>query len=377
MGSVATLPTVGVKCDFHSKEALPVTPEQVSKEWLSFALGSKTKDAVVVQEIMGTAGKILFKLTYEDNDGSAPTEICLKGGFNPALVQAHPTINDTYRREAEFFYYIAPLVQMRLPKPWYCGSDVVTGQGLVIMDDLAAQGCTFGVASETWTVERVQAGVEQLAILHALTWNATEAQYPWIYQKNALGANPLQGMIVSLMSAPAWESRFAEGEQPPVPESMTDRKRMLAAWKTLWRTVDPRFTCVVHGDCHVGNTFITPTGEPSFIDWQVAHVNSAFHDIGYFISGSLTVEDRRKSETALLDHYLKTLADLGGPKLERAEIWDEYRKQLLHGFAWALTDPRMQPKDIIFSMSERHATAIVDHGSLELLELSPEYVKEE
>lgn len=40
----------------------------------------------------------------------------------------------------------------------------------------------------------------------------------------------------------------------------------------------------------------------------------------------------------------------------------------MQGFAWALAGPMMQPKEIVDAISERHCTAILDHGTLELLE---------
>ncbi|KAH8660211.1 kinase-like domain-containing protein [Xylariales sp. PMI_506] len=381
--SLATIlsPADAIKGDFNSQKALPISPEEVTKEWLSEALGFPVREVETVREIIGTAGKLLLRITYENAEeaesAGLPTDICLKGGFNPALTQAIPTLNETYRREAEFYYHIAPYVKMRLPRVWYCGSDMVTGQGLAAMANLEVRGCTFGSPTEPWPVERVHAGVEQLAALHAKTMGAKKEDYPWLYQSNILGENVMQGMILSLLSEPTWNVRFnTEGERPPVPESMVDRERMTAAWKTLWRTADPKFLCVAHGDSHIGNTFITPEGEPGFIDWQGLHACSALHDVAYFISGSLTVEDRREHEVRLLEHYIKRLGELGGPKFTREEVWDEYRKQLLHGFAWALTDPRMQSRENIFVMSERHATAIQDHKSLELLESLPEYKRE-
>ncbi|KAK8051173.1 hypothetical protein PG993_002558 [Apiospora rasikravindrae] len=333
-----------IRGTLNSDEPLPVSPDQVTVEWCSKALGFAVKEFTTIETIHGTASKILIGLkTSSSNGGTAdpkPDQICVKGGFDPAIIAIYPGLNAIYRREAEFYYYIAPLVAMRLPKAW-----------LHLRDPL-----------EPWPVSRVRAGVEQLAALHAATWSKTAQDFPWLASGSALPA-----VILALLEPEAWARRYAEGERPPVPDEMLDRERMRQAFQKLWSVTDPRYNCLVHGDAHIGNTYITAAGEPGFIDWQGLAVGSAFDDVPYFITGALTVQDRREHEVGLVEHYLDSLAALGGPRLRREEVWDEYRRHMMHGFVWALTDPHMQPKDVIFAMVERYTAAMVDHGTLALL----------
>ncbi|KAK7957006.1 uncharacterized protein PG986_006228 [Apiospora aurea] len=350
-----------IRGNLNFNEALPVTVD-----WCSKALGFVIKEFTTIETIHGTASKILIGVkACSGNDNTAdprPDQICVKGGFDPNITAIYPGLNAIYRREAEFYYYIAPLVTMRLPKAWYCGSDTVSGQGIVFMDDLRSTGCTFGNPLDPWPVARVRAGVEQLAALHAATWSKTAQVYPWLSSGSALPA-----VILALLEPEAWARRYAEGERPPIPAEMLDRERMRRAFQKLWSVTDPRYNCLVHGDAHIGNTYITAAGEPGFIDWQGLAVGSAFDDVPYFIAGALTVRDRREHEVGLVEHYLDTLSELGGPRLRREEVWDEYRGHTMHGFVWALTDPHMQPKDVIFATVERYTVAMVDHGTLDLL----------
>ncbi|KAK1751203.1 hypothetical protein QBC47DRAFT_417616 [Echria macrotheca] len=368
-------PPPGPKGALDSSDALPVVVDNVTPAWFSKILGRPVGSAELVEPIHGTASKLLYKLAYEDSSDAStlPTHVCVKGGFNPALVKLHPALNAVYRREAEFFYYIAPIVPMRLPPVWYCGSDTVSGQGIVVLDDLKAKRYTFGNPLNAWPVSRVRAGVEQLALLHARTWGAEPAKFPWL--KEGLS---LREVILSMMVESEWAKRFYDAVAcpPSVPEHMKDRLRIIRAFKTLWRTTNPAHVAVAHGDAHVGNTFVTPAGEPGFLDWQGLHANSFLHDVTYFITGALTIEDRRASEVELFEHYLAALHAAGGPKLARKDVWDEYRKHHLHGFAWALTPPAMQPKEQVDIMTARHCAAIADHQSLELLESLLEYVTE-
>lgn len=357
-----------------SKEPLPLVTEELTAVWFSKVLGQQVKEVTVVEAMHGTASKILVKLGLENVDANgsseAPTEVCVKGGFSPELLKLHPSLFAVYRLEAEFYYYLAPALDMRLPKSWYNGTDVVSGQGIVLLEDLKAKGYSFGDPLEAWSVDRVRSGVSELATLHAKTWGAKPEDFPWFNPEISL-----RDVISSMLCQSEWDKRFLGDARPPVPDYLADRERIIAAYKTLWTTTDSKLYCIVHGDTHIGNTFITPAGEPGFLDWQGMHSGSALHDIAYFIAGSLTIEDRRKHEDELFQHYLDCLHKAGAPKFERADVWEEYRKHHLHGFAWALTGPMMQTKERVDIMSERHCAAIVDHKSLELLESLPGHGK--
>ncbi|KAI1658127.1 kinase-like domain-containing protein [Daldinia decipiens] len=361
-----------------SSDPLPVKTEEITAEWCSKITGQKVKSVTIVKEIHSTSSKILIDLTYEDdvNTAEVPTQACVKGGFNTALIALHPGLAWTYRREAEFYYYLRPILSMNLPKVWYSGTNQVSGQGLVVMSNLAAEGCDFGEPLKPWPADRVRAGVEQLAALHSETWGVSEERFPWLSGDKAIGGSPLQGMILSLISPPAWDLRFNASAPPPLPKAVANRERLERAFKTMWATENPKLKCIIHGDAHIGNTFIRPDGQPGFIDWQAPYAGVNLHDVSYFITGVMTIEERRKHETDLIKHYLKVLHEGGGPKFDLEDIWDDYRKHTLHGLAWALTAPGMQPDENVFAMTERHSAAVEDHKTLELLESLPEYVKE-
>lgn len=81
-----------------------------------------------------------------------------------------------------------------------------------------------------------------------------------------MGGNPLQAMVSSLLQPGPWEVRFKISAAPPLPESIANRERLERAFRTMWATENAQLRCVIHGDSHIGSTFITADGRPGFID---------------------------------------------------------------------------------------------------------------
>lgn len=376
----------------RASDPLPLVVEDITSAWLSKILKVKVETFRIQEVIHGSASKVLVEVTYATKSGDIPpTRLCVKGGFNPQLLEMLPTLFAVYRLEAQFYHHIAPQIPgLYLIPSYWAGVDHPSGkgQGIIVLRDVKAEGYTFGDPLQTWPVERVRAALSQLAALHASTWGAKQANLPWVPREFGM-----RDVITGMMSPESWDARFADpAVRPPIPETFWgDRPRIVKCLETLWATTDGKMVCMVHGDTQVGNTFIDTNGQPGFLDWQCIHVNSAAHDVTYFMTGALTVQDRRDHERELYGFYLSELHRVGGPQFDVEEVWDvshsiilntiqifsrivmlnfyqEYRKYQMQGFAWALAGPMMQPKEIVDAISERHCTAILDHQSIELLE---------
>lgn len=148
---------------------------------------------------------------------------------------------------------------------------------------------------------------------------------------------------------------------------------MMPVLKKHFKSWNPKFQCLVHGEPHLGNMWIYK-GAPRFLDWQGIQVGSAIGDVAYFASGSLTVEDRRAHEMRILDHYLSALHRFGGPSLSSKDedVMVEYHKFMLAGYGWFMAPYELQSEARVRVMSERHSAAVVDHKTVELVESMPD-----
>jgi hypothetical protein len=343
---------------------LPILPEDVTAEWLSKILERKIRSIVLERTIPGTATKLFVTVVHENDDyqDRLPTQLCIKGGFDLKFMQMMPWIVMIYQRECDFYNHVAPKLEtMELPRCWWAGHNAT--QAILVMDDLHALGYSFGNPAETWTVTRVLAGVEQLAALHAKTWHVQAADYPWL-------TSDYDQAILTLMET--YGTVVKGSDRPKIQDYLEDQQRVTAVLKKHYALRNPKFRCLLHGDSHTGNTYLVG-GAPRFLDWQMVHIGSAFHDLAYFIGAALTVEDRRAQEWDIVEHYLRTLQKSGVKSLFTSEeVMNEYKKSFLSGIGWIMCPYEMQVKECVYPMALRYAAALHDHKVLELVESLPE-----
>jgi hypothetical protein len=331
-----------------------MTPDDFTAEWFSTALDTTVTDAEIEHIIWGTATKVLMKLSYAEAT-DLPGSVCVKGGFDEKLQGFG--VETAYAIETNFFADVAPTLAAPLPRCLYARD------GIVILEDLAAAGATFGDPLEPWSADRVAAALEVQAAWHRETWALATGPVASL----SVGAGAVRSAAGVLLGPDHWSATFAGGAAPRIPAEIDDRERVLDGFHRLWERDGAGPLALAHGDAHIGNTYIDVGGRPGFLDWQGVCRAPVFYDVAYFIGGSLEPEDRRASERELVSHYLKALGAGDGPVVDADEAWRDYRRYTLHGFLWVVTPPVMQPAEKVKAMGERHAAAIADHDSLGLL----------
>ena len=109
-------------------------------------------------------------------------------------------------------------------------------------------------------------------------------------------------------------------------------------WVSYVATVADGPPTLLHGDAHIGNTYVLPDDTVGFLDWQVVRRGNHCLDLGYFLQGAISVADRQAHEADLVAHYHQSL-DL--PDDERPDldaVWLRYRASVAHGLTlWLAT----------------------------------------
>jgi aminoglycoside phosphotransferase (APT) family kinase protein len=330
--------------------------EALSPTFLTLALGVPVHGVTVVESLGGVATKVRFRI---DTDPGACADYCMKGLLgNEAPQPGHVRIT---RTEAGFYRDLAPRAGVAVPVCRYAGIDPVVGNGLVVMEDVVAQGGRFLSALEPYSVEEARSSLDELATLHATHWGApVRASPPWL-------RNRLADLAETPLRSPEELQKLLDDERgDPLPGELRDARRLTAALRALALRTANRPQALVHGDAHAGNIYVL-AGRTALIDWQLLQRSHWSIDVAYHIGAALSVEVRRQAERELLDHYLDRLAGLGVPDVPAREAaWRDYRAGVTYGlYLWGST--RKVPPPVIHEFCLRLGTAVADLDSLALL----------
>jgi len=354
------------------RETLPRALEAVTRDWLTGVLANRTPGLVVndmeIVEIRNghtTKMRVKLDLNATGRASGLPEHVCLKSNWSGAFENV-----DIHALEARFYHYIPQVMDLAIPKSYFADWDPgPTGQGMVILEDLALAGGSFGQSTDHMGVEGVARGLAEYAVIHGKSWDHPALErFAWLPKSME---TPIDYDQLELMWSWA-EKNIAKPEyQALLPRWLHDRpeefKRLFHALGTYERA-QPGPYSICHGDSHQGNSYLRPDGTRIRMDWQLARKGRPWRDIAYFIIGSLTIAERRANERDLLGQYREHLVAAGAvgvPPLD--SIWDAYRRWAIYGCqAWIANMDEWGQKG--YPMNERFFTALEDLETVRLLD---------
>lgn len=337
---------------------------EVTAEWMTAALAGRHPGAVVDQVRLGpvddgTNARARATLAYVRGDGPPAVFVKRSGRLVPRLALLALRALATEARLAASGV-VLPLPH---PRPYAGGVDAARLGTVVVMEDVTVPGGMPHDAVSPLSVQAVSSGLAGLARLHV--------------------AFPATGLPEALGFVRPWRLSSAWGQVSVVSLARGMRRlRHLGAGDVLPAGLDPgrlgrQFAAsarlaatgpqsLLHGDPHPGNTYSLAGGGTGFLDWQLARIGHWSHDVGYFLAGSLCVEDRRAADRALLAEYVDAAGRAGGMVPTWGEAWSRYRATPAFGLAtWlhTLSFGRLQPVDACLATIARFAAAYADLGT--------------
>lgn len=340
---------------------LPLSVDDISAEWLAHALSSAGRDvgieeAEINSVIWGTATKVLLSVTYTQHGAGLPRQLCLKGGFTPEMRQK---MNSIYQAEALFYRDMAPRLSAGLPSCYFADFDEITGQAVIIMNDLRDQDAQFLGPGESLTPEQAASGLAFLADLHAQDTSG-----------ESLTGSPqnLRKLAYTVVLTPeTWSAGMAANNSDLVRDALHDRDHYLRSLTQLWKLEDASPVCLTHGDANATNVFVSEGSFVTFIDWQFVAKSDWAHDVAFFLISTLSSSARRDHELELLHRYMTKRAELGAPVGTWERAWKQYRQHAVYGLIYAVTPDELQPNAVRAPIAERFADAVLQHQAYDLL----------
>jgi hypothetical protein len=338
---------------------VPDSLEQaLSPRWLTAALQPRFPGIEIVAVVPGpvvdrisTNARFVIECANGVPDGLSPA-LCVKGYFN----EIGRTARYVGAPEAGFYRDLAATTGVRTLRSVYADIDPATRHGVVITEDVVAQGGTFLDGNSPYTPDQTAQTLTEFARLHAATWaDPRYADTEWLA--------PRLGRVLDVWGLSTTLDIVGRNYQGPngkgIPDEVRDAQRLIEAYRGLASTGSGPW-CVIHGDAHVGNLYLDAAGAASLVDWQLVQRGRWYFDVGYHIASTLTVPERRRSERDLLRHYLDALASHGVTPPPWNEAWPAIAGGMLHGFfLWSITT-KVQPA-VIATLLHRLGTAVADH----------------
>ncbi|MFM9852531.1 MAG: aminoglycoside phosphotransferase family protein [Sphingomonadaceae bacterium] len=346
------------------------TPQDISPDWVSALWQARGLDARVTDiayEPIGTGqvgATYRFTLTYAGDCGAAPATIVGKFPSNDPLSRETGKSHMTYIRESRFYQQFAGTKPLPVPHHHFIAFDEDSHAFALIMDDLprhrAGNQLSFPTPDET------KAAIRAAAAIHAAWWGDPRLdRLEWL---NGTKAVPPPLDLEALYTAfwPAFCDRYGERVTP----SMKQVGDAFFGHINAWATDLGGARCLTHNDFRPDNMLydLSNADQPIVIvDWQTTGVGHGTGDIAYYMGTALDSATRRDCEAMLFALYCDELEAQGVERLNRGELWDDYRRAAFGGFLMGVTASIVVEQtdrgDAMFlTMCERSAAMVSDHG---------------
>lgn len=339
--------------------SIPQGWDGITPGWMTAALAGHHPGAVVdgVRVALrddGTNKRARLELSY--SAGSGPATVFAKA-VDPDHADLVALTSGLYHEPRLFSSGV--VLPLDHPMVYAALIDEERKDFLMIMEDVVVRGADPRDSTRPMTVEQVANGVRGLARLHSAYWGdrLTDNQaLDWVEPFVAFAGMqyaPLHIARERLGDTVAAEILALDGEQ-----------LFIDIWARYIGTLTTTPQTLLHGDPHIGNTYVLPDDDVGFLDWQMVRRGNWSLDLGYFLQGALTIEDRRRSERDLLEEYHDALTLPAAEMPSAHDVLLGYRASVAHGLAiWMATlsgGDAWQSPAICVALAQRYAAAFID-----------------
>ena len=352
-------------------EPLPRHLDDVTPEWLTRLLAQRWPGIVVhsfdeIECKNSHTTKLRVRLHLNDVGIAAgiQQQVCLKANWSGMKT------GEITEREARFYGLMRDSLDCPIPHSYFADWDTDgSGNGIVMMEDLAISPGRFGLSGDQLGVDGVAAGLETLAHVHGILWNDPRlTTYDWLAHSMGTGNDTEQVIqywhyIQFNLADPEYRAVVPQWVYD-TPELMNHALDELSAWELG----QPGPRCLVHGDAHQGNSFLRADGQRIWVDWQLVRRGTPFRDVSYFIVSSLTVDERRAHDRDLVELYRQHLLATGAQGVPSSdEAWQQFIRWPAYGTQAWLGNINMWGQSSGAAMVQRHFAASEDYDTVGLL----------
>lgn len=309
----------------------PREPTDVTKEWVSSALGASTGNVVSsialeqFGEEMGASAVVCRANITWQHAGDLPGSIVVKFASAKEEHREFAKNMGTYLKEVRFYQNFDAELLLPIPNVYFAEIDEPSGQFLIVMEDLADARMTAWFSEH---VNDVEIALVALAGVHAKYWNdETLSDYSWLGRSDDVDqCNQYRNLLEQLL--PPAKEHFAN--------LLSDYSwAALDAWLENWDTVRLATSqgdkTLVHREADMRQMFFPTSKINRFVlfDWQSPEIGWGAMDVCRMMVTSLSLEVRRRREIALVELYATKLRENGIHNLSDETLWHQIKLSLL------------------------------------------------
>ena len=353
----------------------PSTIDDVSADWLTGVLQGSGFDGAqitdlqveVIGEGVGIMGLLYrVKLSYSESSAKeVPQSVVIKVPSPHEQTRHIARAFMFYGKEIGFYRDAAKDTPLETPRCYAAHHDPESDDFVLVLEDL--DGMEVISQLDGCLIDKAEIAIEALARHHAAFWESERfsEDLAWL----PFGWDVPFPQAIAQGFSQAWPTCMEM-----FPNGVSERikkvgEKFPTVTSEMMELADSPVT-LAHGDFRLDNLFFQ-NEDLKVIDWQICIKTVGGYDVGYFLSQSLTIEDRRNHERDLLDKYRKTLSEIG-LDYPQDRLMEDYRRSVLFCLAYpvqasaaALVNERAV--QLVTEMFARVSTAIEDLNADEFL----------
>lgn len=354
---------------------VPANGRSLTNEWLTDVLCGGVPDAEVIAwhspgGSSGTSERAALRVEYNQAGRAAnlPTQLYTKSSdsFQQRMMLGAARFLDG---ETQFYLTYRPKVDMEAPQGYWGGVDPASWRSLVIIENITeTKGAHFIDANEPLTRTQIEDVLANMAAYHGTWWDNPQLatlKSPIDHFRNV-------GDFIDMERRCRVGMDLARDVIPHSLHGLADR--LWEGTRASLALLTSQTPTLLHGDSHVGQTYVTADGRMGLTDWQTTLRGNWAYDVAYFVGSACEPDDRRAWEADLLRHYLTRLAAAGGQEPSFEDAMLAYRRSMFYPYsAWSFTigrawyQPKMQSVATCLTVLRRLSTAIDDLASFEAM----------
>ena len=339
--------------------------KEIDADWLQSVFSAAGKNLPVIRDVRveplgnghsGDTVRTVFEYESEAPADAPTSAVCKFHPTTPEMFELTKSLG-MFAVEANALKLLSKGVDASLPELYFV--DIAeSGEFNFVCEDLTTF-CELGDQIAGCSIKEAEAAVLELAKLHRQFWNEPQLNdLEWVKPRRPIPENTLELLHDRLLD-------LLDDEQ-------VDIVKKGVPMVLDWLRCEPKNPTLVHSDCRVDNMLFDSRDSSNpkayLIDFAETNIGDAVADVAYFLTSSISSEDRLACELELLKLHTLEIAKKD-PSYTFEEAVEDYRENIVSSLCVTLFAtlglPSSPRNDLLLTKLFERNCAAVKHWTLQ------------